>query len=251
MTAETLVDRLNRETAGFTPEDVIRHACREFREGLTQASSLGEEDQVLLDMISKIQPDIAVFTLDTGRLFQETYDLMEKNRKRYAVPFQIYYPDSEAVEDMVAAHGINLFYESVANRKLCCRIRKIEPLRRALKGKTAWITGLRRGQSATRSSAEFFEWDDANQMVKVSPLTYWSLDQVKDYISRHQVEVNPLHARGFISIGCASCTRAVAPGEDIRAGRWWWEQPEQKECGLHNNLKKPYSGATQEAPDGQ
>lgn len=236
MTAPVDIQKINTQAQGFQPEEVIRLAYREFRDGLTFASSLGEEDQVLLDMISRTHPDIEVFTLDTGRLFQETYDLMEKNKKRYAVPFSIYYPDSEAVEDMVAAHGINLFYESVANRKLCCRVRKVQPLQRALKGKTAWITGLRRGQSITRSQSDFFEWDESNHRVKVNPLVFWSIDDVHTYITTHAVDVSPMHSRGFVSIGCACCTRAVKPGEDIRAGRWWWEQPEQRECGLHNHL---------------
>lgn len=237
MTASVNIQKLNTQAQGFQPEEVIRLAYREFREGLTFASSLGEEDQVLLDMISRTHPEIEVFTLDTGRLFQETYDLMDINKKRYTVPFSIYYPDSEAVEDMVAAHGINLFYESVANRKLCCRIRKVQPLQRALKGKTAWITGLRRGQSITRSQADFFEWDEANRLVKVNPLAFWSIDDVHAYIQEREVNVSPLHQRGFVSVGCACCTRAVSAGEDIRSGRWWWEQPEQRECGLHNHLK--------------
>lgn len=246
MPASVDIQKLNTQVQGFQPEEVIRLAYREFREGLTFASSLGEEDQVLLDMISRTHPDIEVFTLDTGRLFQETYDLMDINKKRYAVPFSIYYPDSEAVEDMVAAHGINLFYESVANRKLCCRIRKVQPLQRALKGKTAWITGLRRGQSITRSQADFFEWDEANRLVKVNPLAYWSIDDVHAYIQERKVNVSPLHERGFVSVGCACCTRAVGAGEDIRSGRWWWEQPEQRECGLHNHFKTNVKGFSPE-----
>ena len=189
-------------------------------------------------MIANIAPQIEIFTLDTGRLFQETYDLIAKTQKRYKLDFKIYYPDTQAVEDMVQNKGINLFYESAENRKLCCGIRKVEPLRRALKNVDAWICGLRRGQAVTRSTLETFEWDEQNQKIKISPLAHWSLEEVHDYIKKHKVDVNPLHAKGFISIGCASCTRAVKPGEDIRAGRWWWEQPEQKECGLHNNSKR-------------
>jgi phosphoadenosine phosphosulfate reductase len=136
---------------------------------------------------------------------------------------------------MVKAKGMNLFYESVENRKLCCGVRKVEPLRRALASADAWMTGLRREQSVTRSAIEAFEWDEGNQKIKVNPLVEWTLDQVREYIKKHNVDVNPLHAQGFVSIGCAPCTRAIKPGEDIRAGRWWWEQPEQKECGLHNN----------------
>lgn len=232
------IQHLNEQSVGLEPTEIIRLAYNEFHEGLTFASSLGEEDQVILDIISRTHPDIEVFTLDTGRLFKETYDLIARNKNRYAVGFHIYYPDSQAVEDMVAAHGINLFYESLANRKLCCRLRKLEPLRRALKGKIAWITGLRRGQSLTRHQAEFFEWDQESGMVKINPLLMWSRQQVQCYIDEFKIETNPLHHQGFVSIGCACCTRAVKDGEDIRAGRWWWEEPEHKECGLHNHLKK-------------
>ena len=234
------IEELNAKTKGMTPEHVIRLAFHEFKGKINFASSLGEEDQVLTDMIANTHPEIEVFTLDTGRLFQESYDLLAKTQKRYrSVNFRIYYPDTEAVEDMVRNQGINLFYESVANRKLCCGIRKVEPLKRALKGVDAWMTGLRRAQSVTRSDLDHFQLDADNNKIKVNPLAYWSLDQVKAYIIEHKIDVNPLHAKGFISIGCSPCTRAVKPGEDIRAGRWWWEQPEQKECGLHNNPKRP------------
>jgi len=233
------VKELLEETKGYGPEDIIRAAYRAFGEHLTFASSLGEEDQVIMEMINNTHSQIEVFTLDTGRLFQETYELLGKTQKKYGNNIKVFYPDTEAVEDMVRSQGINLFYESIENRKLCCGIRKIQPLKRALKGKQAWITGLRRSQSVTRSSVEAFEWDEGNQLVKVNPLVNWSLTDVQAYIKEHQVDVNPLHAQGFISIGCASCTRAVKEGEDIRAGRWWWEQPEQKECGLHNNPNRP------------
>jgi phosphoadenosine phosphosulfate reductase len=226
------------ETSGFTPEQIIKFVHKEFDGRVTFASSLGEEDQVITDMIAGIAPEMEIFTLDTGRLFQETYELLAKTQKRYPMPFTVYYPDTEAVEDMVRNHGINLFYESVANRKLCCGIRKVEPLKRALKKFDAWICGLRRGQTVTRGDVETFEWDEANQKIKINPLAHWGLEELRKYISTHKVDVNPLHAKGFISIGCASCTRAVKPGEDIRAGRWWWESPEHKECGLHNRVIK-------------
>ena len=237
MTADKIQKYLEA-TQDFTPEQIIRFAHKEFSGKVTFASSLGEEDQVITDMISRIAPEIEIFTLDTGRLFQETYELLAKTQKRYPMPFIVYYPDTEAVEDMVRNHGINLFYESVANRKLCCGIRKVEPLKRALKNFDAWICGLRRGQAVTRGNVETFEWDETNGKIKINPLAHWSLDQMREYIATHHVDVNPLHAKGFISIGCASCTRAVKPGEDIRAGRWWWGHPEQKECGLHNRPKK-------------
>jgi phosphoadenosine phosphosulfate reductase len=236
-TSERII-QLSQKTAGLSPEQVLKVAYEEFGPKVNFATSLGEEDQVLTDMIAKHAPRIGVFTLDTGRLFQETYDLLAKDQKKYhQVSFKVYYPDTTALEDMVKSHGINLFYESVDNRKLCCGVRKVEPLRRALSNVDAWITGLRRSQSLTRTDAQVFEWDAANNKIKINPLIDWSLEQVRDYIKQNNVDVNPLHAQGFVSIGCAPCTRAIKEGEDIRAGRWWWEQPEQKECGLHNNPK--------------
>ena len=236
---KTKIPEYLEKTTGFSAEDILRFAYREFGEKLTFATSLGEEDQVMTDMIANTHPEIPIFTLDTGRLFQETYELLEKTQKRYPTNIRVYYPDTEAVEAMVDSKGINLFYESVANRKLCCGIRKVQPLKRALKGFDAWVTGLRKSQSVTRSDAKAFEWDEGNELVKVNPLIDWSLKKLHAYIKEHNIDVNPLHAQGFVSIGCASCTRAVKEGEDIRAGRWWWESPEQKECGLHSNPNRP------------
>lgn len=233
------IDRLNKKAISMTAEQIIRLSYKEFGGKLIFASSLGEEDQVITDLISKVSSSIEIFTLDTGRLFQETYELLSITQKRYSMPFKVYYPDNEAVEDMVQNYGINLFYESIANRKLCCGVRKVEPLKRALKNSDAWICGLRSSQSKTRSDLEIFQLDEANQNIKISPIVDWSLDQVHDYIEKNNIDVNPLHAKGFISIGCASCTRAVSKGEDIRAGRWWWEAPDQKECGLHGNPNRP------------
>lgn len=210
----------------------------EFGGRIKFASSLGEEDQVITDIIARLAPSIGVFTLDTGRLYQESYDLLAKTQKKYDnLRFQVYFPEAKAVEEMVQSKGINLFYESIDNRKMCCGVRKVEPLKRALADVDAWIVGLRKEQAVTRGGIQIFEWDAANQKIKVNPLADWKLEQVHQYIKEHKVDVNPLHAQGFISIGCAPCTRAVKPGEDIRAGRWWWENPEQKECGLHNNPK--------------
>ncbi|MCA9409195.1 MAG: phosphoadenylyl-sulfate reductase [Candidatus Omnitrophica bacterium] len=231
------VDELLDKTKGFSAQQILQFTYSEFSGRIIFASSLGEEDQVLTDMISKIQPEIEIFTLDTGRLFAQTYELIAKTQKRYPMKFSIYYPQTEAVEKMVQDKGINLFYESVENRKLCCGIRKVEPLQRALKNVDAWITGLRRAQSITRSTLKPFEWDEQNHRIKINPLADWSLTQVEQYIKENKVDVNPLHKEGFRSIGCAPCTRAIKSGEDIRAGRWWWEQPEQKECGLHTRLK--------------
>jgi len=233
------IDQLNKKASDMTAEQIIRLSHKEFGKDLVFASSLGEEDQVITDLISKVSTDIEIFTLDTGRLFQETYELLSKTQKKYPMAFKVYYPDNEAVEDMVRNYGINLFYESVANRKLCCGVRKIEPLKRALKNTDAWMCGLRSAQSITRSDLKVFEWDEANQKIKISPLANWNLDQVHEYIGENNIDVNPLHAQGFISIGCASCTRAVSEGKDIRAGRWWWETPDQKECGLHDNPNRP------------
>jgi len=232
------IKQLNAKASGLDAQGVIKLAFDEFSSKIAFATSLGEEDQVITDMISKIAPGIGIFTLDTGRLFAETYELMAKNQKKYSkLNFKIYYPETKHVEEMVASKGINLFYESVENRKLCCHVRKVEPLQRALAGQDAWITGLRRQQSVSRVDDQAIEWDGANNKIKINPLINWTLDDVHAYINEHKVDVNPLHGRGFISIGCAPCTRAVESGEDIRAGRWWWEAPEQKECGLHNNLK--------------
>jgi len=230
---------LNKKAKGFTAEQAIGLAFEEFGSRVNFATSLGEEDQVITDMISKVAPQIEIFTLDTGRLHQETYDLLSKTQKRYKLNFKIYYPDTQAVERMVKEKGINLFYESIENRKLCCGVRKVEPLRRALANVDAWICGLRREQSVTRKDIEIFEWDEGNKKIKINPLADWTLDEVHRYIRENGVDVNPLHAKGFISIGCAPCTRAVEPGEDIRAGRWWWENSDQKECGLHNNPRRP------------
>ncbi len=228
-----------QQTGGFEAEEILKFAYSEFGDRLSFATSLGEEDQVLTDLIAKAEPRIRIFTLDTGRLFQESYDLLAKNQKRYPMAVDVYFPNAAKIESMVKEHGVNLFYDSVENRKMCCGVRKVEPLQRALSTVDAWITGLRRSQSVTRANMKTFEWDDANQKVKINPLADWSLDRLREYIQTNKVDVSPLHEKGFVSIGCAPCTRAIKPGEDIRAGRWWWEAPEQKECGLHNNPNRP------------
>ncbi len=232
------IKQLNTKAKNLDALGLIKLAFDEFGPRVCFATSLGEEDQVITDMIAKTAPGIGIFTLDTGRLFAETYELMAKNQKKYNnLDFRIYYPDTKTVEEMVRTKGINLFYESVENRKLCCHVRKVEPLQRALANSDAWMVGLRREQAVTRMDLEPVEWDDANKKIKINPLYDWSLGQVRDYIKKNNVDISPLHAQGFVSIGCAPCTRAIKPGEDIRAGRWWWEEPEQKECGLHNNPK--------------
>jgi phosphoadenosine phosphosulfate reductase len=199
----------------------------------TFANSLGAEDMVLTDIIFGEGIPIEVFTLDTGRLPNETYALLDAIAARYGARPRVLFPRSDAVEAYAASHGVNGFYNSIELRKACCHIRKVEPLRRALSGKRAWITGLRRDQAVTREDLAVQSFDTANGLMKFNPLTDWSHDEVWTYIRTHAVPYNALHDLGYPSIGCAPCTRAVAPGEDIRAGRWWWEQPDSKECGLH------------------
>lgn len=197
------------------------------------AASFGAEDMVLIDMIARLRQPISVFTLDTGRLPSETYALIDRTRDRYRIAIDVYCPETSATEGYAREHGVNAFYRSVALRERCCAIRKLEPLKRALAGKRAWITGLRREQSTTRHDVEMEELDAVHGLAKFNPLADWSEADVWDYIRQHDVPYNSLHDRGFRSIGCAPCTRAVAPGEDVRAGRWWWEAPAGKECGLH------------------
>ncbi|MEO5649163.1 MAG: phosphoadenylyl-sulfate reductase, partial [Ginsengibacter sp.] len=196
------------------------------------SSSLGQEDQVLMDLISRHNIDISVFTLDTGRLFNETYELIEKTEACYKRRIEIYFPKADAVEEMVNKNGINLFYNSVEERKLCCHIRKVEPLNRALSGASVWVTGLRSSQTAVRKSLHVIKWLPEKNLYKYNPLLNLSYEEVMEYINTNSVPYNPLHDKGFVSIGCAPCTRAIEPGEDARAGRWWWEAS-QKECGLH------------------
>ncbi len=200
-------------------------------------SSFGAEDMVLTDLICTSKLSIGILTLDTGRLPEETYRLMQEVRRRYGLHIRVYFPLRSAVQGYVAGHGPNAFYESVNLRQSCCYIRKVEPLRRALKGKRAWITGLRRQQAITRRKLPLSEWDEDNQLQKFNPLADWSTDEVWAYIRRFDVPYNALYDKGYASIGCAPCTRAIAAGEDIRAGRWWWENPETKECGLHAKRK--------------
>jgi phosphoadenosine phosphosulfate reductase len=211
---------------------VLQQAARDFST-VTFANSLGAEDMVLTDLIAKHQADIQMFSLDTGRLPQETYDLMQAVRERYNVPFQVYFPEAKQVESFIAQHGVNGFYDSVENRKACCRVRKVEPLKRALAGKNAWITGMRRDQAVTRGSLEVSSFDADHGLQKINPLLDWTNAEVWEYLKQNDVPYNKMHDRFYPSIGCAPCTRAVTPGEDIRSGRWWWENPENKECGLH------------------
>ena len=217
----------------MSAQEVLHLALERFGQRAALSSSFGAEDMVLIDMILKIDAKARIFTLDTGRLPQETYNVIDATRQKYGVAIEVLFPQPDALQNMVAERGMNLFYHSVDNRKLCCGVRKMEPLRRALSGLDAWITGLRREQSVTRTAVHKVEWDEGNGLVKVNPLVDWSHDDVWSYIREHNVPYNALHDRGYPSIGCAPCTRAVQPGEHERAGRWWWEHPETKECGLH------------------
>lgn len=197
------------------------------------ASSLAAEDMVLTDLILKAKLDIGIFSLETGRLHKETLAVVDAVKAHYGVDIALYRPQPEAVDAYVSKHGLNAFYDSVEMRKACCHVRKVEPLGRALEGKKAWITGQRRAQSTTRAELAVQEDDAAHGMQKFNPLADWSEQDVWDYIRANEVPYNALHDRGYPSIGCEPCTRAIQPGEDVRAGRWWWENPESKECGLH------------------
>ncbi len=230
---EADVEALNEELGGKSAEEIIRWAGEAFGPDIKFASSFGAEDVVVLDLLAKTAPEIRIFTLDTGRLNDETYEVMESVRTKYELSIQTMFPKREAVEELVAEKGYFSFRDSVENRKECCAIRKVEPLKRALSDATAWMTGLRRDQAVTRTDTPAIEWDEGNDMLKVNPIIEWTNDDVWAYIKENNVPYNELHDKGFPSIGCAPCTRAIKDGEDVRAGRWWWENPEFKECGLH------------------
>jgi phosphoadenosine phosphosulfate reductase len=212
------------------------------------ASSFGAEDMVLIDVIARNALPIGVFTLDTGRLPEQTLALVDRVRDRYVLPVDVYSPDPVRLEPFVRTHGVNAFYQSVELRKACCAVRKTEPLARALAGKKAWITGVRRDQSITRSATHYEEYDAGHGLAKFNPLVDWTEDEVWAYVRARDVPYNALHDQGYRSIGCAPCTRAVGPGEDVRAGRWWWESPEHKECGLHRRPASFVRPAAELAP---
>ncbi len=229
------VDRLNQQFQDARDvQAVLDYFLNHFSGKIGFASSMGAEDQVLTDLIQKTNSQTKVFTLDTGRLPDETYDLIDQTRNRYPdLRLQVYFPRPDNVEMMVAEKGVNLFYESIADRKLCCFYRKVEPLRRALQGLDGWITGLRREQSVTRQQLKLVEFDEDNALLKINPLIHWTEDEVWKYLRQNRVPYNRLHDSNYSSIGCAPCTRAVPQGGALRDGRWWWENPEHKECGLH------------------
>lgn len=227
------VEGLNRRLEEKSPQQVLEWALSEFHPKISLASSFGAEDMVLTDMLRKINPDARIFALETGRLHQETYDLMDKAQEKYG-DFEIFYPDTVRLEEMTRSHGLNLFYKSMTLRKLCCEVRKVEPLKRALSDLDAWITGLRRDQASTRVAVQKVEVDALhNGIIKINPLADQTSEDIWKYIRNNNVLYNTLHDNGYPSIGCEPCTRAVKPGEDPRAGRWWWEPREASECGLH------------------
>ncbi|WP_221343579.1 phosphoadenylyl-sulfate reductase [Chryseobacterium salivictor] len=207
--------------------------CEIIPDGIIFSTSLGQEDQIITDVIFKNKLPVKVFTLDTGRLFYEHYDLLSNNNSKYKIKTEVYFPEATDVENYVNEKGINGFFHSVENRKECCYIRKVKPLNRALEGAKVWITGLRSEQSENRQTLKMLDWDESRQLYKFNPLLHWNYDAVLKYIEDHQIMDLPLHKKGFVSVGCKPCTRAIEPGENPRAGRWWWEES-QKECGLHS-----------------
>ncbi len=227
------VETIRSQTDRLPAEGLLEYFAEKFAGKVAFASSMSAEDQVVTGMLSKIQPRVEIFTLDTGRLPQETYDLIDATNEKYGIRIRVMFPESPDVEAMLKAEGPNGFYNSIESRRHCCYVRKVLPLRRALSGLDAWMTGLRREQSVTRDALERIEWDQSNGLIKVNPLNEWTSQQVWDYIRANDVPYSKLHDQGYPSIGCAPCTRAIGPGEDERSGRWWWEQPEHKECGLH------------------
>lgn len=228
-----IVSDLNELLGSKSPEEVLDYMFNTFSGNVGFSTSLGVEDQVITHMLSTIKKDALIFTLDTGRLFPETYDLLDLTCRKYGIEIKVFFPESVRVQEMVNAKGINLFYDSIENRQLCCFVRKVEPLKRAFAALDAWVCGLRRGQSPTRKDMKTIEWDAINGLLKVNPLINWDENQVWKYVSDHGVPYNRLHDKGFPSIGCQPCTRAILEGEDVRAGRWWWENPDTRECGLH------------------
>lgn len=232
-----LFEQLSRELRDLSPVEGLEFVSSRFGSRAKFSTSFGLEDQVVTHLIADHSPGIAIFTLDTGRLFQETYDVFDLTKRKYQINITPYFPDRSRVEELLKQKGPNSFYESVENRKECCFIRKVEPLQRALKGASVWITGLRGDQSTNRNAMNMVEWDEQFQLIKYNPLIHWSLDEVNEFIDENRIPVNTLHKKGFPSIGCAPCTRAVLPGEDLRAGRWWWESS-SKECGLHERKEK-------------
>jgi thioredoxin-dependent adenylylsulfate APS reductase len=244
ISAKLLAEVESGRLESLDTQEILMWGIKNFHPSLALSTSFGgQEGLVLLDLMHRIEPEARVFVLDTGRLPQETYDLMDRVRERYGKSIEVYLPRAERVEAMVRERGLNLFYESLENRQLCCQVRKVEPLSRALAGLDAWVTALRRDQGVTRERIRKVEIDTVHGgLVKLNPLADWSTDQVEDYVRQHAVPVNRLHRQGYPTVGCAPCSRPVEPGEDPRAGRWWWEHPETKECGIHPGEEEGGSG---------
>lgn len=228
------VKRLNDEFEGSSPREVLEWASRNLGSGVALATSFQLQGMALLDMLVRTDPRARIFTLDTGRLPSQTYDLMDRVRDRYGVNVEVLFPDKAEVEEMVARHGVNLFYKSVENRRLCCQVRKTNPLNGFLRTLDAWISSIRADQTEQRAGARKFEIDYLHgRMLKINPILDWTIERVWDYVRENDVPYNELHDMGYPSIGCAPCTRAVKEGDDPRAGRWWWERGSDKECGIH------------------
>jgi len=233
MNGKDKAEFLNEELHGMTIVEKLGYLCGLYEWRIVFTTSFGYEDQVITDFIFGNNFPVEVVTLDTGRLFEETYKVYRSTLEKYKKPIKAYFPPTEKVEKLLAEKGPFSFYESLENRKECCYIRKVIPLKRALEGNEIWITGLRASQSENRSGMKEFEWDEGNNIIKFNPLLDWDLEDVTEYVRENNVPYNVLHDKGFVSIGCAPCTRAIQPGEDFRAGRWWWEYNSGKECGLH------------------
>jgi len=232
--SEEDVKNLNREFERSSPEDILAWASGNLGRSVALATSFQVQGMVVVDMFAKADPEARIFTLDTGRLHSHTYDVMDRTREKYNINIEVLFPDTAEVEEMVSSRGVNLFYKSVENRRLCCQVRKTNPLNGYLKTLDAWITSIRADQTEQRAESSKFEIDYLHgKMLKINPIVDWTIDQVWDYVRKNDVPYNKLHDMGYPSIGCAPCTRAVEEGEDPRAGRWWWEQDSDKECGIH------------------
>jgi phosphoadenosine phosphosulfate reductase len=236
-----------RALEGATAAEVLSWVDARFGASAALASSFADEDLVLIDLAATHAPRLRLFTLDTGRLPPETYEVMEAVRERYGARIEAYFPERAAVERLEREKGYFSFRQSLEARKECCGLRKLEPLGRALQGRLAWVTGLRREQAQTRAQTQVLERDEQNGLLKVNPLALWTEGEVQRYVRQHGLPRSALYGRGYTSIGCAPCTRAIEPGDDVRAGRWWWEAPEHKECGLHDRLRRQRASASGEA----
>ncbi|AIM37325.1 phosphoadenylyl-sulfate reductase [Sphingobacterium sp. SG20118] len=231
------ITKIKAILSGKNGVELLQAIAEQYPGQVIFSTSFGIEDQIITDWIGNKKLDIKIFTLDTGRLFKETYSLWSRTLERYGIAIDTYYPNTEEIQKFVSQKGPNAFYESVENRKTCCYIRKIEPLQRAIKGAKIWITGIRAEQSLNRHDMEYIEYDEVNDIIKIHPLFDWTFEMINSYVKSERIPYNVLHDKGFPSIGCAPCTRAIQDGEDFRAGRWWWEDQSKKECGLHVTTK--------------